>query len=101
MNAVIALMIIGGSLGMMLGIAHKYLKVEVDQRIDVVTDKLPGVNCGGCSYPGCHGLAEALVEGEVQTPNKCVVASSIAKKEIADYLNTTPGPDGKCLQIKC
>ncbi len=90
MNAVIALMIIGGVLGMMLGIAHKYLKVEVDQRIDVVTDKLPGVNCGGCGYPGCHGLAEALVEGEVQT-----------KKEIADYLNTTPGPDGKCLQIKC
>ena len=51
MNAVIALMIIGGVLGMMLGIAHKYLKVEVDQRIDVVTDKLPGVNCGGCGYP--------------------------------------------------
>lgn len=99
-NAIMALAIIGGCLGLMLGVANKYLKVEVDERIDVVTGKLPGVNCGGCGFAGCNALATALVNGEIDTVSKCVVANSIAKGEIANYLNTTPGPDGNTLKVK-
>lgn len=99
-HAVIALCIIGGVLGFMLGIANKYLKVEEDERIDVVSSKLPGVNCGGCGFAGCGGLATALVEGSVKSVSKCVVANNIVKKDIADYLNTTPGPDGNTIEVK-
>jgi len=100
MNAVIALAVIGGVLGFMLGIANQYLKVEEDPRIDVVADKLPGANCGGCGYAGCRDLANALVSGEVTSCSKCVVANQIAKEGIAKYLNETPGPDGNTLSVK-
>lgn len=43
-------------------IAKKFNVVE-DPRIDVVAELLPGANCGGCGYPGCRGLAEAIVKG--------------------------------------
>ena len=56
-NAILALAVIGAVLGVILGIADKYLKVEVDNRIEVVTSKLAGANCGGCGYPGCQGFA--------------------------------------------
>ncbi|MGI6394947.1 MAG: RnfABCDGE type electron transport complex subunit B [bacterium] len=43
-------------------IAKKFHVVE-DPRIDIVAELLPGANCGGCGYPGCRGLAEAIVKG--------------------------------------
>lgn len=99
-NAIIALGVIGGVLGFLLGIANTYLKVEVDERIDVVTEKLPGVNCGACGYPGCNGLATALVEGSVDKVSTCVVSNNVARQEIMEYLNSTPGPDGETLNVK-
>lgn len=99
-NAVLALGVIGGVLGLLLGVATTYLHVDIDERIDVVTDKLPGVNCGACGYPGCNGLATALVEGTQDKVSTCVVANQIAKEEIMKYLNTTPGPDGETLHVK-
>ncbi len=38
----------------------KYFKVEADVRVEKVTSLLPGYNCGGCGFPGCSGMAEAL-----------------------------------------
>ena len=65
MVAAIAMMIVlGAVLGFGLGIADKYLKVEVDERVEKVTEMLPNYNCGGCGYAGCSGLADALVSGE-------------------------------------
>lgn len=98
-NAIVALAAIGGVLGLLLGIADKYLKVEVDQRIDVVTSKLAGANCGGCGYPGCAGFATALVEGETDKVSKCAPTSAANKAEIVEYLNSTPGPDGTTLKV--
>ena len=67
MVAAIAMMIVlGAVLGFGLGIADKYLKVEVDERVEKVTEMLPNYNCGGCGYAGCSGLADALVSGEVR-----------------------------------
>lgn len=100
MNAVIALTVIGAVLGLMLGIADKYLKVEVDQRIDVVTGMLAGANCGGCGFPGCNGFATALVGGEADQVSRCAPTAKEKKEQIVEYLNTTPGPDGKTLKVK-
>lgn len=99
MSAMIALAIIGAVLGLLLGIADRYLKVEEDPRIEVVTSKLAGANCGGCGYPGCAGFANALVSGEVATVSKCAPTSKDKKAEIAEYLNSTPGPDGSTLKV--
>ena len=99
LHAIVALAVIGGALGLLLGISNVYLHVEEDERIEKVTELLPGANCGGCGYPGCNGLAEALVEGKVNKTSTCVVASAKIKEDIAQYLSETPGPDGNTLKV--
>ena len=98
-KAILALAGIGGTLGLLLGVADKYLKVEVDPRIDVVLSKLAGANCGGCGYPGCGGFATALVEGECDKVGKCAPTNAEKKAEIVEYLNNTPGPDGTTVKV--
>ncbi len=53
---------LGAVFGIMLGVASKKLHVEKDERVEAVRELLPGANCGGCGYPGCDGLAAAIVE---------------------------------------
>jgi electron transport complex protein RnfB len=43
-------------------IAQKFA-VEEDPRVTEVAEMLPGINCGACGFPGCPGMAAALVEG--------------------------------------
>ena len=97
--AIIMMLILGALLGLGLGIADKKLKVEVDQRVQEVTNMLPGYNCGGCGYPGCSGLAEAFVSKEVDQ-FICRPSKPDAKQAIIDYLANTPGPDGETINIK-
>ena len=88
-SAVLSLVAIGAVLGCILGIANKYLVVEM----------LPGANCGGCGYPGCSGFANALVEGEATKVSACVVSNQETREKVATYLNETPGPDGKAVSV--
>lgn len=98
--AIAMMVVLGGVLGLGLGIADKYLQVEVDERIETVTTLLPNYNCGGCGYAGCAGLAEALVDGSVSVVGTCKPCKPEQKEKIAEYLNTTPGPDGICVKVK-
>ncbi len=61
--SVISLGAIAAASAMILFVIAKKFRVEEDPRIDEVAEMLPGANCGGCGYPGCRGLAEALVKG--------------------------------------
>jgi electron transport complex protein RnfB len=62
-----AILVLGG-LGLVGGIglvvASRVFHVEVDPRIELIDEILPGANCGGCGYPGCRGYAEAVVKGK-------------------------------------
>ena len=97
--AALTMLVIGALLGVMLGVASKVFLVELDEREAKVTEMLPGYNCGGCGYPGCSGLAAALIGKETDTVS-CKPCKADRKKEIVDYLNSTPGPDGECLKVK-
>ena len=99
LTAIIMMLILGALLGLGLGIADKKLKVEVDSRVQEVTNMLPGYNCGGCGYPGCSGLAEAFVSKEVDQ-FICRPSKPEAKAAIIEYLSSTPGPDGQTITIK-
>lgn len=61
--AVAVLFIMGIVFAILLGVAAKVFAVEVDERVPLVRECLPGANCGGCGFPGCDGLAAAIVEG--------------------------------------
>ncbi|MDH4110859.1 MAG: Fe-S cluster protein, partial [Gammaproteobacteria bacterium] len=56
----------------LLVLAHKKLHVDEDPRIDAAHQMLPGTNCGACGFPGCLGLAEAMIAGSA-LPGKCTV----------------------------
>lgn len=84
-NALIIMLILGGALGALLAVSSKVFHVEVDTRIQDVTSLLPGYNCGACGYPGCAGLAEALVNKETDD-FACKVCDAKKKEEILNCL---------------
>ena len=51
--AVAVLFIMGIVFAILLGVAAKVFAVEVDERVPLVRECLPGANCGGCGFPGC------------------------------------------------
>lgn len=61
--AIIVLGLIALIAALILYVCSKKFAVEVDGRIAQVQEILPGANCGGCGFPGCGGMAEALVKG--------------------------------------
>ncbi|MGR8940498.1 MAG: electron transport complex subunit RsxB [Gammaproteobacteria bacterium] len=62
-SAIIILTALGLFLGLSLGIAGKYLKVEADPLVERVEALMPGSQCGQCTFPGCRPAAEAVVSG--------------------------------------
>ena len=98
----LAMVVVGGTgllIAILLGIASEKFKVPVDEKEVAIRAELPGNNCGGCGYPGCSGMAEALVSGEMDHI-ACKPCKDDKKKEIVDYLASTPGPDGNTIKIK-
>lgn len=84
-----ALLILAGLsllLGILVTIFSKILYVKEDTRIEEVTKMLPGYNCGACGYPGCNGMAEALVNKKEATPDKCKPSKKENKEKIINYL---------------
>lgn len=98
-SAIIMMLVLGAILGVGLGVADKFLKVEADERVETVTGLLPGYNCGGCGFPGCSGMAEALVSGDMKQI-ACKPCKPEKRQEIVDYLKNTPGPDGNTVEVK-
>jgi electron transport complex protein RnfB len=68
-----------------LSLASKKFEVETDPRIDAVREALPGANCGACGYPGCDGLAAAIVEGNASV-NACPVGGSPVAEKVASIM---------------
>ena len=83
-NAVLTAVIIVGAIGLLvgifLGIGAIVFKVETDPREDEVLKALPGNNCGGCGFPGCSGLAAAIVKGEAEVGQCPVGGAEVAAK---------------------
>jgi Na+-translocating ferredoxin:NAD+ oxidoreductase RNF subunit RnfB len=96
--AVVAMAVIGLILGGVIGIAAKLFKVEVDPRIELVTELLPGANCGGCGKAGCADFAKSVVTGE-NPPSKCPVASQEQVAAIAKALGIEVGDSVKKVAV--
>ena len=54
---------LGAALGIVLGVANKFLAVEGNPVVDELIAMMPGSNCGQCGFPGCSGAANAIVDG--------------------------------------
>lgn len=78
---VLIVMVLAAVLGFVLAFFGIKFEVKRNPRIDKVKALLPGINCGGCGYPGCEAFAEALVRGEIQV-DKCRPSKKPARESI-------------------
>jgi RnfABCDGE-type electron transport complex B subunit len=78
----------------LLVLAHRKLHVDEDPRIDAAHLMLPGTNCGACGFPGCLGLAEAMVDGNA-LPGKCTVMTEDEREDVAVFLGVDAGAEEK------
>ncbi len=99
MTALITLAVMGLLLGLGLAYSAELFKVEIDERIDTVTNLLPGINCGACGYPGCAGFAEGIMDGEVEKLSDCKPGKDEHYNPIMEYLSDHPNPDGSFIKV--
>lgn len=89
-NIVLMTILTLGGLGslsaLILYAAAQKFKVFEDPRIDQVEGTLPGANCGGCGFPGCRALAEALVKSDDISSLNCPVGGTPIMSQIAVIL---------------
>lgn len=92
---------VGLFIGLFLGFAGIKFNVKVDEREEKVLEALPGNNCGGCGYPGCAGLAAAIVKGEAK-PNTCPVGGEPVGKVISEIMGVAQEESVRmCAFVKC
>ncbi len=99
--ATLVIAAVGALAALALAIADKYLAVQEDPRIGMVTAALPGANCGGCGFAGCDGYARALVAGTA--PNgACAAGGAEVANEVAGILGVAAEATEKRVAIvKC
>ena len=90
LDAVLSLGISGLVIGVLLAVAANKFKVETDPKIPEIQSVLPGANCGACGYPGCAGLATAIVEGRAAT-NACKVGGNAVAEKISGIMGVSGG----------
>ena len=96
MNFILIAVIVLGAIGLIAAIvlfaASKKFAVYEDPRIAQVSELLPGANCGGCGFPGCSGMAEAIVKGADAGSLDglmCPVGGADTMGKVADLLEMT------------
>lgn len=98
--AVASLGLLGALFGVILAFASKKFEVEEDPRVTAINEILPGANCGACGYPGCGGLAVAIVQGDAPV-NACLPGISSAWK-IAEIMGVEAEQEERLVsQLAC
>ena len=77
---------LGLVLALILFFVAKKFKVEEDPRIEEVEKVMPGANCGGCGFAGCHAFADAAVKAPNLDNNYCPVGGNEVMKKVAAIL---------------
>ncbi|MCL2175838.1 MAG: RnfABCDGE type electron transport complex subunit B [Treponema sp.] len=89
--AVVSVTAIGTICAIILNVASKLMYVKVDERVTLLTEAMPGANCGACGYPGCSGYAAALVEDENVKPNLCAPGGVKLLEKISEIMGVDAG----------
>ena len=90
--AILVLTTLGFSLGALLGMAARRLKVESSPIVEKIQELLPGTNCGQCGFPGCGQAAEALAGGTA-TVSMCPPGGRNVATELAELMNVSFDPN--------
>lgn len=97
-SAIVSLALLGLGLGVMLGFAAKYLKVEAGALVQEIEAMLPGSQCGQCGFPGCGPAAEAVANGQAQV-TMCPPGGRTLAQALADMLGVSADLSGMEEQV--
>jgi len=88
--------------GAALAIASKIFAVDTDDRLNAITDALPGANCGGCGCASCAQFAQAVLDNKAGVDG-CPVGGEKVSAAIAGILGIEPpNPRGRvCASVFC
>ncbi len=86
---ILVLSVIGVVSAVILYLVAQKFKIVEDPRVENVEKALPGVNCGGCGFPGCHAFAEACVKAETLDGLYCSPGGNACMAEVAKILGKT------------
>ena len=105
LSAVLVLGAIAFVAAVILYVCSKKFAVKEDPRLAVVNEALPGANCGGCGFPGCSGMADALVKaadkGSLEGLN-CPVGGADTMAKVADLLGMAiANAEPKVAVVRC
>jgi len=105
-SALVVLLVLGLLGSLILSWVSKKFYVFEDPRVGQVEEALPGANCGGCGFPGCHGMADACVK-ERDASNSlgsllCPVGGADCMAKVAEILGVEAGAaDPLVAQVRC
>lgn len=83
--------------GILLTVFSKLFHVETDERLEKITECLPGANCGGCGYAGCSDYANAIINGEKS--DLCLSAGEKNVSEIDKIMGRTSSPSSSVKKV--
>ena len=99
--AIVVLGVLGAAFGLILAVASKIFEVKKDPREEAILGCLAGANCGGCGFPGCAGLAAAIVKGEAPI-NGCAPAGADGAAKIAEIMGMeAPTGERQVAFVRC
>ena len=110
MNVILIALIALGAIGLigslLLYLVAKQFYVYEDPRVGQVEEGLPGANCGGCGFPGCHGMADACVKAKDADNSLgsllCPVGGNETMATVAGILGLEAGAaDPKLAVVRC
>ena len=78
--------VLGLFFAFVLALMAKRFAVPHDERIDAVADVLPGLNCGGCSFPNCHAYAESVFKNSFVPLTFCKPGGDETAENLAHVL---------------
>lgn len=101
---IVALVSLGGLGLILVGIlvfANLKFAVKPNPLEENIRGILPGVNCGGCGYPGCDAFAAAVAKGDAP-PDVCPVGGSSLAERIGEIMGVeTSGRESKVAFLLC
>ena len=102
MTPVLLVALIGFICAGLLVFASHVFRVEVDERVGLVREALPGANCGGCGFAGCDDYAANLVADESLACTKCSPGGASTAEAIAEILGRSAGAtEPQIAQVMC
>lgn len=100
--SIIVLGVIGFIAAILLFIAAKKFFVYEDPKIGEIEELLPGANCGGCGFSGCHAFAIECANAKSMEGLNCTSLDAEGMKKIAEITGLAPAEAQKKVAIvKC